>query len=93
PWMRLSAGLHFVADARLAPRDLLFAHFKYNAAFHAKALTEVARRQHFNNAEEYRKYLAVVSEGRDVIHDPAVSVPWDQAPFVRRLLARAQPPA
>ena len=86
PWMRLSAGLHFVADARLAPRDLIFAHFKYNAAFHAKARAEVARRQHFNNAEEYRKYLAVVSEGRDVIHDPAISVPWDQAPFVRRLL-------
>lgn len=93
PWMRLSAGLHFVADARLAPRDLLFAHFKYNAAFHAKALTEVARRQHFNNAEEYRKYLAVVSEGRDVIHDPAVSVPWDQALFVRRLLAGVLSPA
>ncbi|MCW1931502.1 glycosyltransferase family 2 protein [Pararhodobacter zhoushanensis] len=87
PWMRLSAGLHFVADTKLARRALIFAHFKYNAAFRAKALAEVARRQHFNNAEEYRKYLALVSEGRDVIYDPDVSVPWDQAEFVRRVCA------
>lgn len=85
PWMRLSAGLHFVSDVRLARRDLLFAHFKYNAAFRAKAQAEVARRQHFNNAEEYRKYLALVSEGREVIFDPEVSVPWRQADFVRRV--------
>ncbi|WP_164736700.1 glycosyltransferase family 2 protein [Pararhodobacter zhoushanensis] len=89
PWMRLSAGLHFVADTKLARRALIFAHFKYNAAFRAKALAEVARRQHFNNAEEYRKYLALVSEGRDVIYDPEVSVPWDQSEFVRRVCAGA----
>ncbi|HPD91602.1 MAG TPA: glycosyltransferase family 2 protein [Pararhodobacter sp.] len=87
PWMRLSAGLHFVSDTRLAQRDLLFGHFKYNAAFHAKAEAEVARAQHFNNAEEYRKYLALVSEGRDRIHDPAVSVPWQTCEFVQRICA------
>ncbi len=89
PWMRLSAGLHFVADARLAPREFLFGHFKYNAAFHAKAQAEVARGQHFNNAEEYRKYLALVSEGRDVIFDPAVSVRWQDSGFVQRICAGA----
>ena len=87
PWMRLSAGLHFVSDTRLAQRDLLFGHFKYNAAFHAKAEAEVSRAQHFNNAEEYRKYLALVSEGRDRIHDPAVSVPWRDCEFVRTICA------
>ena len=86
PWMRPSAGLHFVADVRLARRDLVFGHFKYNAAFRAKAMAEVARKQHFNNAEEYAKYLALVSEGREVIHEPRVSVPWQQAPFVRRIV-------
>ena len=88
PWMRFSAGLHAVAEARLATRPLLFAHFKYNAAFRAKALAEVSRRQHFNNAEEYRKYLALVSEGRDSLYDPAVSVPFDESPFVQRLCSR-----
>ncbi|MFN3955832.1 MAG: glycosyltransferase family 2 protein [Pararhodobacter sp.] len=87
PWMRLSAGLHFVAETRPAARDLLFGHFKYNAAFRARAIAEVAREQHFNNAEEYRKYLALVSEGREVIHDPAHSVPWRDCAFVRRLCA------
>ena len=90
PWMRLSAGLHFVADARLAGRELVFAHFKYNADFRRKTRAEVARRQHFNDAEEYRKYLALASEGREVIHDPEVSVPWRDCDFVRQILAGGQ---
>jgi hypothetical protein len=85
PWMRLTAGLHFVAGTRPVDHDLIFAHFKYTAAFRAKAVAEVARRQHFNDAEEYRKYLALMSEGRDVIHDPAVSVPWRDSDEVRRV--------
>ncbi|MCC5969916.1 MAG: glycosyltransferase family 2 protein [Pararhodobacter sp.] len=85
PWMRFSAGLHAVAEVKLATRPLFFAHFKYNAAFRAKALAEVSRRQHFNNAEEYRKYLALVSEGRDSLFEPAVSVPFDQCSFVRQV--------
>jgi hypothetical protein len=86
PWFKLSAGLHYVADARLATRDLVFAHFKYNAEFRAKARAEVARRQHFNDAEEYRKYLALLSEGRDRIFDAEISVPWRDCPTVRDLL-------
>ncbi|WP_212525594.1 glycosyltransferase family 2 protein [Actibacterium sp. MT2.3-13A] len=87
PWMRLSAGLHFLGDVKLSPRELLFAHFKYNADFRRKARAEVSRRQHFNDAEEYRKYLALVSEGRDVIHDPEISVPWRDCDFVRARLS------
>jgi len=86
PWMRLSAGLHFVGDVDIAPRELLFAHFKYNADFRRKAQVEVLRGQHFNDAEEYRKYLAMVSEGRSVIFDPALSAPWANVPFVQRRL-------
>ncbi len=82
PFMRLSAGLHFVGDARIAPRELIFGHFKYNADFHRKAQAEVARGQHWGNAEEYRKYLALASEGRAQIHDPALSARWDDVPFV-----------
>lgn len=88
PWMRVSAGLHFLTDVQLADRELLFAHFKYNADFRRKAQTEVARRQHFNDAEEYRKYLALISEGRDVIYDAGLSVPWTEAPFVKAILSQ-----
>ena len=84
--MRLSAGLHYVAEARLAAQEMLFAHFKYNAEFRNKAIAETRRRQHFNNAEEYQKYLALLSEGRDQIYDPALSVPWREAEFVKRIM-------
>lgn len=90
PWMRLSAGLHYVGDARLAPRDLIFAHFKYNSDFRRKAETEVARRQHFNNAEEYQKYLALASEGRSVIYDRDISLPWTQTGFVKSIFSQSQ---
>ncbi|MFN4154802.1 MAG: glycosyltransferase family 2 protein [Paracoccaceae bacterium] len=93
PWMRLTDGLHYAGEARLSPRALLFGHFKYNAAFRAKAVTEVARGQHFNNAEEYRKYLDLIAEGRETIYDPAVSVHWTESPFVRSVLNTGQPPA
>ena len=85
PWMRLTAGLHYVAECQPATRDLAFAHFKYHAGFHAKARAETRRGQHFNNAEEYRKYLALLSEGRNEIFDPDVSVRWDQCDWVRAL--------
>ncbi len=86
PWMRLSAGLHSVADVRLARRELMFAHFKYHAEFAAKVRAEVARRQHFNDAEEYRRYLARIEEGREEIYDPKLSVEWRESPVVRRLM-------
>ncbi|WP_273523822.1 glycosyltransferase [Rhodosalinus sediminis] len=91
PFMRLSAGLHFVADARIAARELIFGHFKYTADFRRKAEAEVARGQHWGDAREYRKYLALVSEGRERIFDPDVSVPWTEAPFVAARLDRAGP--
>ncbi|SDE59431.1 glycosyltransferase family 2 protein [Ruegeria marina] len=86
PFMRLSAGLHYVSGTRPAARELIFGHFKYNADFRRKAQAEVARGQHFNDAEEYRKYLALVSEGRDVIFDADVSVPWQDCAFVKARL-------
>lgn len=79
PWMRLTPGLHHVAEVRLAAQDLVFAHFKYTAAFRAKAEAEVRRKQHFNGAEEYRAYLSLLAEGRDELWDPDHSVPWREA--------------
>lgn len=87
PWMRLSAGLHYVAETQMAPHDLLFAHFKYTAAFHRKVRAEVQRGQHFNDAEEYRKYLALLAEGQELIFDPETSVPWQDCAEVQRIFA------
>lgn len=86
PWMRLSQGCHYAAGVTMAPQDLAFAHFKYNSDLFEKAAREAQRQQYFNNAEEYQKYLNLLAEGRDVIHDPAVSVPWNDCPLVRRIL-------
>ncbi|WP_050521060.1 glycosyltransferase [Pseudorhodobacter antarcticus] len=86
PSLRLSAGLHYVGGATVAARELVFGHFKYNADFRRKAVAEVARGQHFNDAEEYRKYVALTSEGRSVLYAAGVSLPWAQVPFIKRLL-------
>jgi len=86
PWMRPSAGFHYVAEQRVAEQEMIFAHFKYTAQFRQKAVDEVARGQHFNDAEEYRKYLDLMSEGREVIFKPGLSVPWRDCDQVRRIL-------
>ncbi|MFN7003469.1 MAG: glycosyltransferase family 2 protein, partial [Roseinatronobacter sp.] len=83
PFMQLSTGLHYIAGAQIAARDLAFGHFKYHAQFHAKALREAARAQHFNNAEEYRTYLSLQAEGRDTLYQPGTSVPLAQSRAVR----------
>ena len=85
PLMRLSAGLHYITGARVATRELAFGHFKYHAAFLAKAEDEVARGQHFNNAEEYRAYLGLRAEARETLYDPARSVPLSLCPTVQAL--------
>lgn len=88
PWHRLTEGLHYMSDMRLSERELIFGHMKYNADFRRRAVEETSRREHFNDAEEYRKYLDLASEGRDTVYDAAISVPWQDAEFVaRRLIA------
>ena len=69
--------------------ELIFGHLKYNADFRRRAVEEVGRRQHFNDAEEYRKYLALASEGREIVYDKDVSLPWRDCAFVTdRLISR-----
>lgn len=86
PWMRFSVSLHHAAETRLAAQPLLLAHFKYNAEFRAKALREIARGQYFNDAEEYKKYVDILSEGRDVVFDPECSVPWRECVEAQEIL-------
>ena len=86
PWMRPSAGMHYVGDIDIGAQEMFFGHFKYNAEFIAKARKEVARGQHFNNAEEYQKYLALLSEGREIVYQDGVSVHWRDCSEVQRIL-------
>lgn len=74
PWMRFPAGLHNVANARIAPEPLAFAHFKYHAGFKAKVEQEVSRKQHYGGAQEYRKYLGMLAEGQGGFGREDVSV-------------------
>ncbi|WP_374674456.1 glycosyltransferase family 2 protein [Ideonella sp.] len=76
PWVRLSEGLHYASNLRPAPEPVWFAHFKYHAGFRTKVLTEVARQQHFNGAEEYRKYAALLAEARGSLADPRITRTW-----------------
>ena len=63
PWIRVSEGVHYSANIAVSAKPLFFAHFKYHAGFKHKVLTEVSRNQHFNGAEEYRRYIAMLAEG------------------------------
>lgn len=63
PWIRLSEGLHYASNVTTSQQVAYFAHFKYHAGFQNKVIEEVARKQHFNNAEEYQRYMSMVAEG------------------------------
>lgn len=63
PWIRLAEGVHYAADISIGAKPVFFAHFKYHSGFKSKVLTEVSRNQHFNGAEEYRRYIAMLAEG------------------------------
>jgi len=62
PWMRLNQGLHNVGNINPMESDLSFAHFKYHAGFKRKIQIEIQRKQHFDDAKEYRKYRELLAE-------------------------------
>jgi len=63
PWVRLSEGVHYAANLRVTSTPVFFAHFKYHSGFKKKVTDEIKRNQHFNGAEEYRRYAAMLAEG------------------------------
>jgi hypothetical protein len=63
PWVRLSEGIHYAANVRIATPRTFFAHFKYHAGFARKVAEEVRRQQHFNGAEEYRHFADAIGAG------------------------------
>jgi hypothetical protein len=83
PWVRLTEGIHYSGNLRVAPKPAYFAHFKYHAGFKHKVLTEIKRNQHFNGAEEYRRYAGMLAEGSGCFGSSDLSVQYrDSASFV-----------
>jgi hypothetical protein len=84
PWVRLSQGLHDAAGLRVSAQPAWFAHFKYHAGFAEKVKTEVLRGQHFEGAEEYRRYAAMLRDGRGRFGKEGLSVKHEgSASFVQ----------
>jgi hypothetical protein len=82
PWVRLSQGLHYASNLKVSPKPTWFAHFKYHRGFRDKVQTEIRRRQHFNNAAEYRSYTRILAEGAGGFGIDGVSMRFDgSAPF------------
>lgn len=89
--MRFSTSLHYATGTDIPNQSLLFAHFKYHAEFAAKVEREIERAQYFNNALEYRKYRALVAEGRDALFCEDVSIHWRDCSVVQSLLNSLKP--
>jgi len=65
PWLRFSEGLHNAANIKTAKDIAAFAHFKYHAAFEQKVREEIRRGQHYNNAEEYKRYVELLNDASE----------------------------
>lgn len=61
---RYVSSTHFMkpAPARLAQVSSALLHFKFLSDFHHRAEHEAARRQHYDGAREYRKYMEKLAE-------------------------------
>lgn len=79
PWVRVSQGVHYAANLKVSAHTAWFAHFKYHAGFKEKILTEIRRGQHFNNAAEYRRYAAMLAEGKGCFGEEGMSQRYEDS--------------
>jgi len=57
---------HWVTPKIVAPETGLLLHFKFLQDFHARAIEETARAEHYDGAAEYRRYAEKLSENPDL---------------------------
>lgn len=91
PWVRLSEGLHYASNLQVSATPAFFAHFKYHAGFRDKVLQEIERKQHFNGAEEYQRYLRMLGEVQQNLHSPEQSSRFGAYRDFRAALPEADP--
>ncbi len=65
-------NLPHLAD-KTAPTGCLL-HFKFLSALKSKAPEEVARKEHYNNAAEYKTYVDFMSTEEDILYNKKISV-------------------
>jgi hypothetical protein len=71
PLIKGRRGLHWVSNHRTTPLRLssitgALLHFKFLADFHARAIDEAARGQHWNGAAEYARYASLLAKNPDL---------------------------
>lgn len=76
PWVRVSQGVHYASNLSLSRQKLWFAHFKYHAGFKEKVETEIKRKQHFNNAAEYNRYMSMLYETKGGFYKEGLSTQY-----------------
>ena len=79
PWLRLSQGIHYQSGMKVCEAPAYLAHFKYHAGFKEKVMVEVRRKQHYNNALEYNRYLQLLAEREGGFGDPDISVKYQNS--------------
>jgi hypothetical protein len=63
---RYLKGNHGVTPKTVAPETGALLHFKFLHDFHARAVHEAARREHYDGASEYRRYARTLAENPDL---------------------------
>ncbi|MEM2174560.1 MAG: glycosyltransferase family 2 protein, partial [Candidatus Micrarchaeia archaeon] len=93
PWIRFSEGVHFVTPSEnfLEGEAFLF-HFKYHSDFKKKVVTEVLRKQHFENAREYIRYYIALERNKGDLYDENISLKYESSKqfiqYMRRFYKR-----
>ena len=77
PSMRLIEGLHFMHGHKKFSQECGIMHFKYHSGFHQKVIREVDSGQHWNGAQEYRRYLKLFDNNDSVsLYDETISLKY-----------------
>ena len=74
PFMRFSEGIHYASNVKVPENSIAYMHFKYHSEFISKVKREVERKQHFENATEYKKYLELLNENVDIFWSKKKSI-------------------
>lgn len=91
PLIRFCEGMHYVGNVRVHAEPAYFAHFKYHAGFAEKVAIEVARGEHYNDAEEYRRYHAMLLERRGGFGDAEISQRFESSASFSGLIGPPTP--
>ncbi len=79
-WLKPKLGIHRVLNARLSQIEGVLLHFKFDSLFAKKAKEESQRKEHWNEAAEYKQYLERLDkEDNFTIYDPMYSVRYENS--------------